>query len=75
MNAPLRPAGTALPHLAVEERGAVAVLRLDRAAKRNAVNDALLSSLERFIEAPPAGAKAVVLAGSGEHFCAGLSRG
>jgi enoyl-CoA hydratase/carnithine racemase len=72
MNAPVRPAVSALPHLAVEERGPVAVVRLDRPAKRNAVNDALIGSLERFFEAPPAEAKAVVLAGNGEHFCSGL---
>ncbi|HEX8164524.1 MAG TPA: crotonase/enoyl-CoA hydratase family protein [Beijerinckiaceae bacterium] len=71
MNAPVRPAA-ALPHLAVEERGPVAVVRLDRAAKRNAVNDALIASLEKLFEAPPAEAKAVVLTGEGEHFCSGL---
>ena len=74
MNAPVRPSTSApdLPHLAVEERGAVAVVRLDRRAKRNAVNDALIASLEKFFETPPAAAKAVVLAGNGGHFCAGL---
>ncbi|HEX8666502.1 MAG TPA: crotonase/enoyl-CoA hydratase family protein [Beijerinckiaceae bacterium] len=72
MNAPVRPATATLPHLAVEERGPVAVVRLDRPAKRNAVNDALIASLEQFFEAPPAEAKAVVLAGNGEHFCSGL---
>jgi enoyl-CoA hydratase/carnithine racemase len=73
MNAPVRPVTAPdLPHLAVEQQGAVAVVRLDRPAKRNAVNDALIASLERFFEAPPTDAKAVVLAGEGEHFCAGL---
>jgi enoyl-CoA hydratase/carnithine racemase len=73
MNAPVRPvAAPDLPHLAIEQQGAVAVVRLDRPGKRNAVNDALIQSLEGFFEAPPADAKAVVLAGNGEHFCAGL---
>ena len=72
MTAPIRRPPSDLPHLAIEERGALAIVRLDRAAKRNAVNDALIQSLERFFEAPPAEAKAVVLAGAGEHFCAGL---
>jgi enoyl-CoA hydratase/carnithine racemase len=72
MNAPVRPLEPALPHLAIEQRGALAIVRLDRPAKRNAVNDALIASLERFFEAPPPEAKAVVLAGNGEHFCAGL---
>ena len=68
MNAPVHP----LPHLAIEERDAIAVVRLDRAEKRNAVNDGLIASLERFFEAVPERMKAVVLAGNGEHFCAGL---
>jgi enoyl-CoA hydratase/carnithine racemase len=68
MNAPVR----ALQHLAIEERGAIAVVRLDRPAKRNAIDDGLIASLERFFETVPDGAKAVVLAGNGEHFCAGL---
>ena len=75
MNAPVRAVEhglTELPHLVIEQRGSIAVVRLDRAAKRNAVNDVLLHSLERFFEAPPAGVKAVVLAGNGAHFCAGL---
>jgi (methylthio)acryloyl-CoA hydratase len=61
-----------LPHLAVERRGAVTIVRLDRPAKRNAVNDALLESLETFFQRPPDGARAVVLCGAGDHFCAGL---
>ena len=69
MNAPVRPLAPELPHLAVEE-DAIAVVRLDRPA--NAVNDGLITSLERFFEAVPASVKAVVLAGNGEHFCAGL---
>ena len=68
MNAPVHP----LPHLAIEERDAIAVVRLDRAEKRNAVNDGLIASLERFFEAVPERMKAVVLAGNGEHFCGGL---
>jgi enoyl-CoA hydratase/carnithine racemase len=72
MNAPARPLAPELPHLAIEERGAIAIVRLDRPAKRNAVNDGLIASLERFFEAVPEQVKAVVLAGKGEHFCAGL---
>ena len=54
MNALVRPLEPELPHLAVEERDAIAVVRLDRPAKRNAVNDGLITSLERFFEAVPA---------------------
>lgn len=73
MNAPVKagpPQGS--PLVTIEERGAVAILRLARPHKRNAVNDALLAEIARFFEAPPAAAKAVVLAGDGDHFCAGL---
>jgi enoyl-CoA hydratase/carnithine racemase len=61
-----------LPHLAIERRGAVVIVRLDRPAKRNAVSDELLRSLETFFRQPPDDARAVVLCGAGDHFCAGL---
>lgn len=60
------------PNLSVERRGAVAVLRLDRAEKRNAVNDAMIAGIERFFLAPPEGVRVVVVHGAGDHFCAGL---
>jgi enoyl-CoA hydratase/carnithine racemase len=53
-------------------QGAVGVLTLDRAAKRNALSDHLVEELEAFLAAPPAGLRALVLNGKGEHFCAGL---
>ena len=68
--APLLP-----PSLEVERHGAdgeVAVLRLTRAAKRNALNDPTVLGIESFFSAPPEGVKAVVLDAQGEHFCAGL---
>lgn len=59
-------------HLAVELRDGIALVGLDRAAKRNALNDGLIGDLHRFFDSPPAEAKAVVLYGRGDHFCAGL---
>lgn len=56
----------------VESRGPVAVVRIARAHKRNAINDPALLELEAAFANPPAGAKAFVLTGEGEHFCAGL---
>lgn len=50
----------------------VAVLTFDRADKRNAMSDALLGELDAFFSNPPAQVRAVVLTGSGGHFCAGL---
>ena len=63
------------PSLAFERYGAdgeVGMLRLSRAAKRNALNDPTVLGIEAFFSAPPAGVKAVVLDAEGEHFCAGL---
>ena len=50
----------------------VAVVRLTRAAKRNALNDALVASLRRLFEDMPRSVRAAVIDGAGEHFCAGL---
>jgi enoyl-CoA hydratase/carnithine racemase len=50
----------------------VAVVRLTRATKRNALNDGLVASLRRIFEDMPASVRAAVIAGDGEHFCAGL---
>jgi enoyl-CoA hydratase/carnithine racemase len=61
--------------LQVEDRGAVAVVRLHRAAKRNALDDATVLALEAFFSAPPEGVRAVVLDADGDHFSAGLDLG
>lgn len=61
--------------LQVEEHGEIAVLRLARAAKRNALDDATVLGLEAFFTAPPDGVRAVVLDAQGEHFSAGLDLG
>jgi len=58
--------------LRFERRGEVGVLTLNRAAKRNALDDPTVEALGAFFAAPPEGVRAVVLAGAGEHFCAGL---
>jgi len=58
--------------LQVERSGEVAVLRLSRAAKRNALDDATVLGIEAFFAAPPAAVRAVVLDADGQHFCAGL---
>ena len=58
--------------LCFRQRGAIGVLLLNRPDKRNALSDAMVGELDAFFNAPPAGVKAVVLHGAGEHFCAGL---
>lgn len=45
---------------------------LNRPAKRNAVSDRLLAALEEAFMATPEGTRAIILAGAGDHFCAGL---
>ena len=64
--------GSLPPSLQLEVQGEVAVLRLARAVKRNALDDGTVLGIEAFFSAPPAEVKAVVLDADGEHFCAGL---
>jgi enoyl-CoA hydratase/carnithine racemase len=54
------------------EQKEVAVIRLTRVAKRNALNDALILALRDLFENMPASVRAAVIDGEGEHFCAGL---
>lgn len=60
------------PTLGIERRGDIAILRLKRSEKRNALDNATVLGLQRFFTLPPDGVKAVVLDGEGEHFSAGL---
>ncbi|KQT08001.1 crotonase/enoyl-CoA hydratase family protein [Ramlibacter sp. Leaf400] len=60
------------PDLQIEHRGAVAVVRLNRGAKRNALNDGLILAIRNAFESLPEGIRAAVLDGTGDHFCAGL---
>ena len=63
----------ALPaSLKAERQGNVAILRLNRPQKRNALDDETIRGIEAYFSAPPEGAGAVLLAGEGEHFSAGL---
>lgn len=58
--------------LITETHDKVLVIKLNRASKRNAINDDLLGALEYQFNNIPEPIGAVVLAGEGEHFCAGL---
>jgi len=58
--------------LIAERQGAVAILRLNRAHKRNALDDDTVLGLDAFFSAIPDGVRAVLVAGEGEHFSAGL---
>jgi enoyl-CoA hydratase/carnithine racemase len=58
--------------LRIELADCVAHVRLNRPAKRNAVNDALVAQLHTCFINLPATVNAAVLSGAGDHFCAGL---
>ncbi|MFL6693581.1 MAG: crotonase/enoyl-CoA hydratase family protein [Ramlibacter sp.] len=60
------------PDLQIELRGAVALVRLTRAAKRNALNDALILAIRDAFMGFPDSVGAAVIDGDGDHFCAGL---
>ncbi|MFN3148147.1 MAG: crotonase/enoyl-CoA hydratase family protein [Paracoccaceae bacterium] len=55
-----------------EMRGDVALITLDRPAKRNAISDRVIEALDKAITRAASEAKAAVLHGTGKHFCAGL---
>ena len=50
----------------------IAVVRLTRGAKRNALSDALVLGLRNLFEQLPSTVRAAVIDGEGPHFCAGL---
>ena len=58
--------------LAAERQDKVAILRLKRAHKRNALDDDTVIGIEIFFTSLPDGIGAVLLCGEGEHFSAGL---
>lgn len=65
--------GIALPaSLAAERRGSIAVLKLARPQKRNALDDTTVLGIETFFTSLPDDIAAVVLHGEGDHFSAGL---
>jgi enoyl-CoA hydratase/carnithine racemase len=58
--------------LQLELRGDIAIVRLTRPAKRNALSDALILALRDTFQNLPGTVRAAVLEGDGPHFCAGL---
>ena len=73
---PGKPVAPKLPaSLTALRHGNVAILRLSRPQKRNALDDATILGIEAFFAALPKEIRAVVLHGEGEHFSAGLDLG
>jgi enoyl-CoA hydratase/carnithine racemase len=58
--------------LDAEREGPVAILRLKRPHKRNALDDETVIGIETFFGSLPADVACVLLCGEGEHFSAGL---
>ena len=58
--------------LLVTQENEILFVKINRSAKRNAINDALLLGLEQIFTNIPAGVKCAVISGEGEHFSAGL---
>ena len=57
-------------HLDIQDD--IAIVRLTRPAKRNALNDGLILALRDAFQNLPATVRAAVIDGEGPHFCAGL---
>lgn len=72
MSDTMAAAGDGEAPVSVRIDGAVAHVVLNRPAKRNAVNDAMIAGLEAFFGAIPEGVRAVVMSGAGGHFSSGL---
>jgi enoyl-CoA hydratase/carnithine racemase len=58
--------------LRLELRDEIAIIRLTRAAKRNALSDSLILALRDTFQNLPSTVRAAVIDGEGPHFCAGL---
>lgn len=67
-----RSSGPSMDEVSVEYRDAIAIVKLCRPQKRNAINDGLIQAVGERFKAMPEHIRAVVLCGQGDHFCAGL---
>ena len=63
---------TSQSQVKVELRDTIAIVQLNRPSKRNALSDSLMANLESAFATLPKTVGAAVLAGNGDHFCAGL---
>ena len=58
--------------LLVTQENEILFVKINRSAKRNAINDALLLGLEQIFTNIPAGVKCAIISGEGDHFSSGL---
>ena len=66
------PARKGARPVTVRRDGEIAIITLNRPEKRNALGDDMVALLDKFFFDPPAGVRAAVITGSGDHFSAGL---
>src|SRR5690606_34805218 len=59
-------------YVTYELRGPVAHIGLNRAEKRNAISDAFVEAIADVVKRAESEARAAVIYGHGDHFCAGL---
>ena len=55
--------------------GPVTLLRMSRAAQRNALDPEMIVGIETFFHCPPEGTRAIVLHADSNHFCSLATRG
>lgn len=67
-----KQAGTNISLQFMGDAQEIAVIHLTRPSKRNAINDALMADIRSVFETMPSTVRAAVIAGEGDHFCAGL---
>ena len=58
--------------LKIDVQDSIAVLTLNRPAKRNAMCDELLGAIDAFFSRPPKDVRVAVMTGTAGHFCSGL---
>ncbi len=67
-----RTARTARSLVTYKREGDIALIKLNRAEKRNAISDAVINRLGEVVQRAGREAKAAVIFGAGNHFCAGV---
>lgn len=62
----------ATPYLKTHETGAIGVVTLNRAHKRNALDEAAVAEVDAYFSSIPSHIRVIVMLAEGDHFCAGL---
>lgn len=61
-----------MKYISYELKGDIALIRLSRPQKRNAISNDVIAELSVVVDRAASEAKAAVIYGEGDHFCAGL---